>query len=150
MVAAWQFSIVYTTLQSAFPVSRCHKLVSVQSVAVVESLKTMARLLTLLFARSDCFALRPFICQLSPSEQFDMYFFFQKRDESGVNSSCRERNLRFLLASSFYWNHVFNVHQWLVSILWQFLYYHHCAGYAKQRLQPIYLHSDIPPVQESV
>ena len=48
---------------------------------------------------------------------FNIYFIFQKRDESGVNTSCREWNLCFLLASSFYWNHVFNVHQWLVSIL---------------------------------
>ena len=55
-----------------------------------------------------------------------------------------------MLAASFHWNDVFNVHRWFVSILRQFFHNHHNAGHAEQRLQPIYLHTDIPEVQKSV
>ena len=55
-----------------------------------------------------------------------------------------------MLVSSFHWNDVFNVHKWFVPIPQQFFHNHHNAGHAEQRLQPIYLHTDIPEVQTSV
>lgn len=55
-----------------------------------------------------------------------------------------------MLAASFHWNDVFNVHKWFVSIPRQFFHNHHDAGHAEQRLQPIYLHTDIPEVQTRV
>ena len=51
-----------------------------------------------------------------------------------------------MLAASFHWNDVFNVHKWFVPIPRQFFHNHHNAGHAEQRLQPIYLHTDIPEV----
>ena len=55
-----------------------------------------------------------------------------------------------MLAASFHWNDVFNVHKWFVPIPRQFFHNHHNTGHAEQRLQPIYLHTDIPEVQKSV
>ena len=55
-----------------------------------------------------------------------------------------------MLAASFHWNDVFNVYKWFVPISRQFFHDHYNAGHAEQRLQPIYLHTDIPEVQTRI
>ena len=43
-----------------------------------------------------------------------------------------------------------NFYQWLVPNPRQLFHYHHDAGDAEQRLQPIHLHSDLSKVQKGL
>ena len=88
--------------------------------------------------RLDCFLL------------FLFFFSLQKGDESSPYTSYCERYLRSLLAASFGWSVLFNIYWRLLPVSRQFFYNHHYSGHAEQRMQPIYIHSDIPEVQESI
>ena len=74
----------------------------------------------------------------------------QEGDEGCSYSGSCQRNIHSLLVTSLYRNLVFGVYKWLVPILRHFLCCDHNIGHVEQRLQPIYLHSDLSEIQESV
>lgn len=76
--------------------------------------------------------------------------FLQEGDEGCSYSGSCQRNIHSLLVTSLYRNLVFDVYKWLVPILRHFFCRNHNIGHVEQRLQPIYLHSDLPEIQESV
>ena len=84
------------------------------------------------------------------AKQIKTNALLQEGDEGCSYSGSCQRNIHSLLVTSLYRNLVFGVYKWLLPIIRHFLCCDHNIGHVEQRLQPIYLHSDLPEIQESV